>query len=191
MYKDVTLGNQEGIVLLHLQLTNSLVALVAEDLNDHRLLDMLLATSHIRHLYAVAIHGKQRVALTDKHGCTAIVGLERVLAISLTDEGTLLHLRLQVQTIRVVADLRQIVVPRHLFHQVNGQHLGGMRVQLQSLENLLEGECLVGILLEQRLQHLCYLFLVQSFATFFLTHSIEYLIVSDSKDTKKTLNIKQ
>ena len=172
MYKDVTLGNQEGIVLLHLQLTNSLVALVAQDLDDHRFLDMLLATSHIGNLHAVAIHGKQRVALTDKHGCTAIVRLKRVLAVSLTDEGTFLHLRLQVQTIRVVADLRQIVIPRHLLHQINGQHLGGMRIQLQCLENLLEGERLIGILLEQRLQHFTYLFLIQPFASLFLAHSI-------------------
>ena len=58
MHEDVTLGNEEGIVLLHLQLADSLVALVAENLDNHRLLDMLLTTSHISHLHTVAIHGK-------------------------------------------------------------------------------------------------------------------------------------
>ena len=56
-----------------------------------------------------------------------------------------------------------------------------MRVKLQCLEDLLERERLVGMLLEQCLQHLCYLFLIQSFATFFLAHSIQYLIVSVAK----------
>ena len=172
VYKDVTLGNQEGIVFLHLQLTDCLVALVTQNLDDHRFLDMLLAASHIGHLHTVAIHSKQRVALTDEHGCAAIVGLERVLAVGLADEGSLLHLRLQVQTIRVITDFRQEVVPRHLFHEVNSQHLRRMCIQLQCLEDLLKRESLIRILLKQCLQHLCNLLLIQPFSTFFLTHSI-------------------
>ena len=102
MYEDVSFRHQEGIVLLNFQLTNSLVALMTQYLDHHRLLDMLFATCHIGHANTVAIHGKQRVALRHKDWCTAIVGLERVLTVGLTDKRTLLNLCLQVQTIRVV-----------------------------------------------------------------------------------------
>ena len=56
--KDITLSNQEGVVFLHLQLTNSLVALMTKNLNNHSLLDMLLTTSHHSHLDPVAIQRK-------------------------------------------------------------------------------------------------------------------------------------
>ena len=174
MYEDVTLGDEEGIVFLHLQDTHGLVHLVRQDLDHHRLFDMLLATGHIGHLHPVAIHGKQRVALRDKDGRAAIVRQERVLAVGFANKGSLLHLGLQIQTIRIVGNLREIVVPRHLFHRIDGHHLGRMRHQFQGLEDVLQRECFVGMLLEEGLQHLYQHLLIQSFSTFFLTHSNPY-----------------
>ena len=136
--EDVALGDEEGIVFLYLQLTYRLVHLMAQDFDHHRLLDVLLATCHIGHLHAVAIQRIHRVAFADEDGGTAVVGLERVLAVGLADKRALLHLCLQVQAVRVVADLRQIVVPRHLFHQVDRHHLDGMRIKLQRLKHLFE-----------------------------------------------------
>ena len=142
-----------------------------QDLYHHCLLDMFLAACHHSHLYSVAIQRKHRVTLRNKDRFASIIGLERVFAISLTDKGTLLYLCLQVQTIRVITHFRQIVIPCHLLHQVDSQHLGWMGIQLQGFEYLLERECLVRILLKQSLQHFCNLLLIQSLSTFFLTHN--------------------
>ena len=185
MNEDITLRHEEGIVFLHLQFTDGLVHLMRDDLDHHSLLDMVLSTSHQRHFYTVAIQGEHRVALADEDGLAAIVGFKRVLAVSLTDKGTFLHLCLQVQPVGVVADLRQEVVPRHLLHQVDGHHLDGMRVELQSLEYLLKRERLVRILLKQRLQHFRNLFLAESFLAFAFAHSSKLLVIF-CKDTKYT-----
>ena len=99
VYEDVAFSHQESIVFLDLQLADSLVALMGENLYDHSLFDMLLAASHIGYLHTVTIHSKQRVALADEDRCTAIIRLEGVLTVGLTDKGSLLHLRLLVQTI--------------------------------------------------------------------------------------------
>ena len=94
VYEDVTLSHQEGIVLLHLQLTNSLVHLVREDLNHHRLLDMTLTTSHHSHLHTVAVQSEHGVTFRNEDRLSAIIRLERILAVGLSDKGTFLHLRL-------------------------------------------------------------------------------------------------
>ena len=104
VHEDVALRNQEGIVLLHLQLTYCLIYLVRQNLYDHSFLHVFLATRHHGHTYPVTIEGKHRVALRDEDGLATVVGLERVLAVGLADKRTLLYLRLQVQTIGIVAD---------------------------------------------------------------------------------------
>ena len=50
------LGNEEGHILLYSQLSYYLVVRTLYNLNDHRLLDMFVATGHIRHLHLIAIH---------------------------------------------------------------------------------------------------------------------------------------
>ena len=50
------LGNEEGHILLYSQLSYYLVVRTLYNLNDHRLLDMFVATGHIRYLHLVAIH---------------------------------------------------------------------------------------------------------------------------------------
>ena len=47
---------EECHILLHTQLSNDLVVGTLHDLYHHSLLDMLVTTGHVRHLYLVAIH---------------------------------------------------------------------------------------------------------------------------------------
>ena len=151
MYEDVTLGHEEGKVLLHLQLTHGLVGLVAQDVGHHGLFDMVLATGHQCHADAVAVEGEHRITLRHEDGLAAVIGQERVLAVGLADEDTLLHLSLQVQPVLVVAHLAQIVVPAHLVEHVNSQHLGRMRVEFQLTEQLFQRISLIRICREQTL----------------------------------------
>ena len=52
----VILRNEERPVFVDTQFSDNLVVGTLDDLDDHRLLDMLVATGHIRHLYPVAVH---------------------------------------------------------------------------------------------------------------------------------------
>ena len=72
------LRNEEGPVFVDTQLSYDLIVGTLDDLDDHRLLDMLVATGHVRHFHTVAIHGRHRVALCHEDGGAAIVGQERV-----------------------------------------------------------------------------------------------------------------
>ena len=116
VYEDVTLGNQEGIVLLHLQASHGLVHLVRDDLRHHCLLDVVLAAGHERHFHTVAVQRKHRVTLRHEDGLATIVGHKRVLAVGLADKRAFLHLSLGVQTVLRVRHLREEVVPCHFFH---------------------------------------------------------------------------
>ena len=151
--------NKESPVFLHTEFTHDLVMGTTHDLDHHRLLDMFVATGHIRHLHTVAIHRRHRVTLCHEHRRTAVIRQERVATVGLATEHTLLHLRLQVQAITIVTDLREEVIPRHLLHRVDGEHLQWMGVELKYLEYLLQRECLVGMMLEEVLQQFADLFL--------------------------------
>ena len=171
------LRNEEGPVLVDTQLSDNLIVGATDNLDDHRLLDMLVATGHIGDLHLVAVHRRHRVTLRHKHGCSTIIGQERVTAIGFAAEGSLLYLRLHVQTIGIVADLTQEVVPCHLFHRIDGEHLQRMGVELQRLEYLLEREGLVRIVLEEVLEQFNDLLLTESFASFFLSHRVVIALV--------------
>ena len=178
------LRNQEGPVVFDTQFSDNLIVSTTDDLDHHSLLDMLVATSHIGYLYLVAVHRRHRIALSHKDGCSSIIGQERVTTISLATEGSLLHLRLHVQTVGVVADFAQEVIPRHFLHRIDGEHLQRMGVELEGLEYLFERECLVRIMLEEVLQQFADLLLTQSFSTFLLSHSFVFNY-SECKDKKK------
>ena len=74
------------------------------------------------------------VALCHEDGLVAAVGEERVLAVWLAHEGTLLHLSFGIELISVLTFLGDEVVPRHLFHDVHGKHLQWMRVKVKRTE---------------------------------------------------------
>ena len=171
VHEELALGDEERIVFLHLQRAHSLVVLALNDLGDDGLLDVVLPSCHQRHPHAVTVQGKHRVALGDEDGLAPVVGHERVLAVGLADERALLHLCLQVQLVGIVARLCQPVVPCHLFHHVDGEHLQRVGVELQLLENVLVIECIARMSLEQCLHHVGHLTLIQSFSAF-LSHSI-------------------
>ena len=170
------LGNQEGPVFLDTQLSDNLVVSTTDNLDDHRLLDMLVATGHIGDLHLIAVHCRHRVALSHEHRRTTIIGQERVAAIGLTAEGAFLYLRLQIQTIGIVTYLAQEIIPSHFLHRIDGKHLQRMGIKFQSLENLLERECLVRIVLEEILKQFTDLLLTQSFSTFLFSHKSNILV---------------
>ena len=136
--KNVVFSNKEGKVLFNLENAYSLIVLTLQDFGDDGLLDVVLSAGHQCYPHPVASHSRHRVALGDEDGLAAIVGYERVLAVGLTDKGTLLHLRLQVQPITALLHLTDIVVPCHFFQHIDGEHLGRMSIQPQRLENLLQ-----------------------------------------------------
>ena len=179
--KDSTLGNEEGKIALHFQLTHCLIHLMRQHLDHHSLLDMILTASHHRHTDTVAIQSKHRVALGDKDGFSAIVGLERIFSISLTDERSLLYLCLQIEAIRVVTGLGEIVVPCHFVHRFDGEHLGRMRIKFQRTEYLFKRKYLIRMFLEESLQHFYQLLLIHSFSTFLFTHSSNVLSYFSAK----------
>ena len=145
MNKDIALGDEESEVALYLQLSHESVAGMGKDFGNHRLLDMVLPTCHERHAHAVAIEGKHRIALGHKHGFATIVGQETVLAVGLATEHALLHLSLGVQAVALVRYFAQRVIPRHLLHEIDGQHTLRMGIKMQRTEHLFVGESLVGL----------------------------------------------
>ncbi len=188
VHEDVALGHQVGIVLLHLQLTHKGVAGMAQDLGHHGLLDMILPARHHRDAHPVAVEGIHRVALADEDRLAAVVGQERVLAVGLAAEHALLHLSLGVQPVGRLRHLAQEVVPSHLLHDVDGQHLQRMRVEMQLLEYILEGERLVRVLLEQGHQQFLQLFLRDAFTAFLSFCHSRYSLVMLQINKKKLIN---
>ncbi len=80
-YEDVVgegtvLRHAEGDVLVDAQASHKLVLGALENLDDLRLLDMLLPACHERHLHAVAVERRHRVALGHEDGLVAPVGDE-------------------------------------------------------------------------------------------------------------------
>ena len=128
------LRDTEGNVAVHTQPADKGVLGTAENLDDLGFLDMFLAACHERHPYTVARKCRHGVALCHEDGLVAAVGEERVLAVWLAHEGTLLHLSFGIELISVLTFLGDKVVPCHLFHDVHGKHLQWMRVKVKRTE---------------------------------------------------------
>ena len=164
VHEEVVGGDEVGQVAVHLETAHKLVLGAVEDLDDLGLLDVLLPARHEAHLHAVAVEGSHGVALRDEDGLVAAVGHEGVLAVRLADEGALLHLSLCVEPIGVVAVLGDEVVPFHFLHDVDGQHLQWVCIEMERLENLLERQALARLRDKQFFQLLAELFLGQALA---------------------------
>ena len=142
-----------------------------DDFRYHGFPDMEAAACQHRHPHAVAVEREHRVALRNEDGFLVAVGQKRVLAVGLAYEGAFEYLSLVVESVAVVAHLREHVVPRHLLHQVYGQHLQWVSVEFECFENLLEAEHFVRTRLEKVYQQLCHLALVEPLSAFlFLCH---------------------
>jgi len=134
LHEGTVLRDAEGNVAVHTQPADKSVLGTAENLYDLCFLDMFLAASHERNPYTVARECRHGVALSHKDRLVAAVGEERVLAVGLAHEGTLLHLSFGVEQISVLTFLGDEVVPRHLFHDVHGKHLQRVRVEMKRTE---------------------------------------------------------
>ena len=76
VHESIVERDEEGHILLHTQFTDNLIMGTLDDFNNHRLLDVLVTACHIRHLHAVAIQRRHRVALCHKYWCATIIGQE-------------------------------------------------------------------------------------------------------------------
>ena len=179
--------DEEGDVAVDNQSADESLLGALQNLDDLCLLDVSLATCHEREAHAVATERRHRVALGDEDGLVAANGNHRVLAVGLAHEDALLYLSASVELVGRVADAREEVVPRHLLHRVDGEHLLRVCVEFQLSEYLLERQCLVGLRREELLQHLGHLLFVQALAAFLLfSHSMmRFLFGFLCKLTKK------
>ena len=115
-YEDV--GNEDGFgrdeerhVFLYPQAAHKRVARPLQNGRHHGLAHVVLAARQECGLHAVAVEGAHGVALGHEDRLRAVVGNEAVFAVGLAPEPSLLHLRLGVEPVRVVAYLGQIVIP--------------------------------------------------------------------------------
>ena len=112
---------------------------------------MSFASSHELHAHAVAVKCRHRIAFAYEDRRRAIVGHERVFAIGFAHETPFEHLPSLVKAIRTVGYFSQEIVPSHLFHHIDSQHLQRMRVEFQTFENFFKAESLSWLLLKKLL----------------------------------------
>ena len=157
---------------------------MAHHFRHHCFLDMVVSACQHLHPHPVAIEGEHRVSLRYKYRFVASIGDERVLAIALSHEDAFLNLSVHVELIAVVTASHKEIVPCHLLHYVNGEHLHGVGLHVQNLEYSLQAECLARVGSEEITQYFRKLLLRLSFLFFLsLCHSdiilkIEYFIFS-------------
>ena len=170
--KHIGLRHEIGYVPVHLQPAHKGVFGTVEHLYHLRLLDVILAAGHKGNLHPVAAERTHRVALRHEDGFVAAVGYERVFAVLLAYKPPLLHLSRVVEPVAAVGDAHEKLLPRHLLHDVDGQHLQRMRVEMERAEYLFETECPAGLRGEKLFQQFGQLSLVQPFSSFFsFSHS--------------------
>ena len=162
LHDEVVLRDEERDVASHAQTAHERVLGALQHLQHLSLLDVVTAAGHEREAHAVAVLSPQRVTLGDEDRLVRVVGDDRVLAVGLAHEATLLHLVGGGEAVGGVADLRQHVVPRHILHRLDGEHLQRMRVQPQLAEYLLERKHFLRLLHEQLREHLCQILLVRT-----------------------------
>ena len=138
-------GDEHGQFFVNTQGAHKGIAGVLQNFNHLCLFNVVAAARHDRHAHTVAIEGIHRVALGYKQRCAAIVGSKGVFAVCLAYEGALLQLSLGVEAVLVVRHTCEIIVPRHLLHDIDGQHLQGVCVEVQRAENLFKREGALGI----------------------------------------------
>jgi len=145
VHQVVVLRHQERDVLAHAQLAHKGVLGTLQDGDDLCLLDVFLPSGHERHPHPVSGECRHRVAFGHEHWLVVAIGNERVLAVRLADKPAFLHLPFRVERVGAVGFFRQEVVPSHLFHDIDGQHLQRMSVEAQRAEDLFERDGFPGL----------------------------------------------
>ena len=143
------LGEQVGIVLAYLQCAHELLFRTLHYLYDLCFADMVAAACQHGGLHLVSVHGVHGVALGHQDGFSAIIGVERVLAVGLAVEYSLHYLRRCIQRIAIAGSLLDIVVQKHVFQTIHTKHLGRVGGQFQVSEQTFQVIHLSCILLEQ------------------------------------------
>ncbi len=141
----------------------------------------MTTTCHKGYLNTVAVKGKHGIALGNENGFVGTVGNKGVLAVDLAYKGTLLRLTAKIKAIRILGHFRQEIVPCHSLHNVNCQHLHGMCIKPQLLENLFETKRLLRMTGKEILQKLCQLLLRQSLGciTTFSHNQNDLIVIQD------------
>ena len=143
------LGEQVDIVLAYLQCSHELLFRTLHYLYDLCFADMVAAACQHGGLHLVSVHGVHGVALGHQDGFSAIIGVERVLAVGLAVEDSLHYLRRGIQRIAIAGSLLDIVVQKHVFQTIHTKHLGRVGGQFQVSEQTFQVIHLSCILLEQ------------------------------------------
>ena len=127
---------------------------------------MVLAASEEGELHTVAIERAHGVALRYEDRLLAAVRDDGVLAVGLAYELALHHLYTLVEAIGIVTYFGEVVIPSHLFHDVDSEHLERVGSEMETPEYLFEAERYARLTGKEFLQLLGELRLVHSLATF-------------------------
>ena len=193
-------GEQEGVVLVDLQLADEGVVGAFEYLDDFALALAVLSPCEEGDTHGVIVHGVGRVAFSDEDGRAAVVGQQGILAVALALERAghdlVRILQLEMSFLRFAEE----IVLHHFLEDVRAKHLQGVRIQLQFGADTLHADAFVGLELEQVSQFLDELFLGHSLAGLFffllffvfLSHNIQFLKIKRvSVQSKRFLTIVQ
>ena len=152
-YEDVivhraVLGEQERELLAHVQPTYEGLVGTLENLCHLSLPNMTPAAGHHLHTNAIAVHGMQRVALSNKYRLAATVGYKGVLAVALATEETCHRHGGRRTLVAHGTRLLEIVVHDQLLKHIHTQQLGRMRLQPQHAEERPDVRHLAGVCVE-------------------------------------------
>ena len=166
MGKDIARCNQVGNIFIHLQSSHEAIFSTFQNLIDLCFLNMILAASEEGELHTVAIERAHGVALRYEDRLLAAVRDDGVLAVGLAYELALHHLYTLVEAIGIVTYLGEVVIPSHLLHDVDSEHLERVGSEMETPEYLFEAERYARLTGKEFLQLLGELRLVHSLATF-------------------------
>ncbi len=125
------LGEQIGIFAAHLQRAYEGSVRTLNDFRHLCLAHMIPAAGQQGGLHDVAVHGMQAVAFGHQNGFAAIGRLQGVLSVRLAVEGAFQYLCGAVGHIYVALHLFNIVIQLQFVQNVQTEHFGGMRTQVQ------------------------------------------------------------
>ena len=166
MGKDIARCNQVGNIFIHFQSSHETVFSTFQNLVDLCFLNMILAACQESKFHSVAIERAHGVALRYEDRLLAAVRDDGVLAVGLAYELALHHLYTLVEAIGIVTYLGEVVIPSHLLHDVDSEHLERVGSEMETPEYLFEAERYARLTGKEFLQLLGELRLVHSLATF-------------------------
>ena len=192
-------GEYEGIVALHLYLSDEGVLGTFHDFDDLRLTCVCASACQHRHSYAVAVEGMARIPFADEYFLAAVVGDEHVVAVALLAENALDDLAATgLVYVGSVAVGGEIVVEDEVRKTLYDDHFGRMLYGTDGRKDVLDVQRLVFALLEeaeQAVHHLAF-----ALAVVFLCHDcscflcgrtfVEYSLPADGGTMSPSLGLR-